>query len=126
MAGTTIKIEGKTYPIKFGYGAFRIMGKKWGCKGINETMQKLSVLDGMGAELTFDQEDVISDMILAGIEFANPEAEVPHQNKVMDALLKDMSVLTNVTNDLVNSLPQQSGNVQPVKSTGKGKPKQKK
>ena len=121
MAATQINIEGKTYPIKFGYGAFRIMGKKWGCKGINETMQHLSVLDNMGEDLTFEQEDVISDMILAGIEFANPEAEIPHQNQIMDALLKDMTVLTSVTNDLVNSLPQQSGNVKPAKKAGKQK-----
>ena len=126
MAKTVINIEGTTYPIKFGYGAFRIMGKKWGCAGINQTMQRLSVLDKMGEELTFEQEDVISDMILAGIEFADPEVKPPHQNQIMDALLKDMGVLTAVTNDLVNSLPQQLGNKVPAQAGTSKKKKPKK
>ena len=123
MANTVIKIEGKAYPIKFGYGAFRLMGKQWGCKGINDTMARLSTLDGIDENLTFEQEDIIADMIIAGISCGNPDAvELPSQNQVLEAVLLHPEVLAEVTTNLMASFPTR-GNVQPANKAGKQKKK---
>lgn len=121
-----IKIGKETYPIAFGYGAFRIMGRKWGCAGINETMKRLSLLDGIDENLTYDQEDIIADMILAGIELANAETDtviaLPSRAKAFEAVLLKPDLLPTIITELMQSFPQ-SGNVNPAKRAGAKKKK---
>ncbi|WP_417832777.1 hypothetical protein [Terasakiella sp.] len=138
-----IKIGKETYPIAFGYGAFRIMGRKWGCAGINQTLQRLSILDALavrvpegasqeeidalfekkGLELTFDQEDVICDMMLAGIQLASPNIDLPDQEAVLISVFENPTIIAAAMEQLIESMPVQSGNVNPAKRAGAKKKK---
>lgn len=118
----TIKIEGKTYPIRFGYGAFRILGEKWNCKGIQGVAKKFQDIfpEQDTEDLEFDQAKMLGDLALAGMENAGGE-DLPHGDEVVQSIVfEDSSQLSTLMNAFSDSFPQ-SGNPKPVKKTGKKK-----
>lgn|SRR5690554_544982 len=105
MANTYIEIDGELYPVKFGYGAFRAMGAMWQCKGINDTIQHLTKLDGVEGDLTFEQADIIADVVLAGIKCAGVVDVEINRDDIMDAILADPGLMAQVMEDLASSFP---------------------
>ena len=118
----TIEIKGTAYPMAFGYGAFRTMGRLWHCKGIEETMQRLAKLEQIKDGLTFEQEDIIADIVLSAIAHNGFDGELPTQDAIIEAVVENPTVLEEVTTALIESLPQ-AGN---PKAATKAAPKDKK
>lgn len=94
--GQTITIDGKDYALKFTYGSFRELGQKWKLKGVSDVLKYLSETVGSVAEtgLTFEQEDVIVDLIMAGLE--NPVLE--DYDIIDSGILLDAAQLEKVFN----------------------------
>ncbi len=92
-----IEINGKHYPIKFGYGAFRILTAIWGCT-IAQLFDKLGQMDGREIE-TF------VDLLYAALSAANPDVDF-NSDDVGDWLLKNTDKLQELTDALMASLPQ--------------------
>lgn len=115
-----IEIKGKKYPVKFGYGAFRYLGALWNCKGMTEVINKLSALDGMGEAFSFEQGDVLSDLVLAGIRDSVGEDEDIWRDQVMDAILENPEIMILVMAELMRSFPQPKADAKPA---AKGKKK---
>lgn len=103
-----IDIAGTSYPIKFGYGAFRSLGKKWGCNGTTEVLQKLSVLDKIPETgLTFDQEQLVLDIVEAGIACGSDyKLKAPSQDVMASSVLFDSTALEMIFGELMESFPR--------------------
>lgn len=117
-----IKIDGTEYPIKFGYGAFKLLGYKWNCKGVQGVAQKFQeVFPENGSEdLEFEQGDKLGDLALAGMETAGVE-DLPNRDDLVNELMfVNPSLIEVIMNAFAESFPK-SGNPQPRKKTGKGK-----
>ena len=121
MEGATIIINGTEYPIKFGLGAFRKMGEKWGCKGYDETVEKLNILQDTTSGFTFEQEDVIIDLIQTGIAFADASIELPERDIVFKEVLGNVSLMETITEELGKSFPTVEGKSQPPQKVAKPK-----
>lgn len=122
---TEIEIQGTRYPMRFGFGAFRILGSLWDCKGVQGVVGKIQGLfpkEGSG-DIEFEQAEMIAQLIWAGIENAGTDLETPEDNDILDeVLLANPDKLQVVMTAFAESFPK-SGNLKPVKSTGKGKRK---
>ena len=115
----TIEIEGKKYPIKFGYGAFRFLGRMWNCKGITQVIEKLGDLDGMDKDFTFEQADMLADLVLAGVSNASDQGDDLFRDDVMDAILFDPEIMMDVMAELMRSFPQSKPDAKPEKAKKK-------
>ena len=113
-----ITIAGTAYPLKFGFGAFRILGEKWNCKGvqgvINEFQNLFPQEKEQEVDITFEASDKLADVAFAGISNACAE-ELPDVDDCINALLFE-GQLQVVMNAFTKSLPKQ-GNPMPVKKT---------
>jgi hypothetical protein len=111
-----ITITGTQYPIKFGYGAFRVLGQKWKCKGVIQTFQKVQELFQGMENLTFEQEGYIGDLVLAGLQNAAPEATLPIKEDVLSVFIFDPIQQQVIMEAITNAMPSAEGNVNPVKA----------
>ena len=110
-----ITISKKVYQVKFGFGALRILCKKWGVKsigGLDPFFKKLDFKD----EPSFEQWDLIGDLALSGVEYANPDT-VFTSEQILDVLFKNPNLLTELINSFAESMPNQ----QPVDPAKRGK-----
>lgn len=66
-----IDIQGVKYPVKFGYGVLRVLGRKWKCKGINGVYKIIGeIFNDEG--ISFDKESEFVDLLNASAEKAVP------------------------------------------------------
>ena len=116
-----IKIQGEKYPIKFGYGAFRILGNKWKCSGVQAVAKQFQNIfpEGGSDDIEFEQGDMIGDLVLAGMENAGVDS-TPEKDDIINEVLFDSDKLNVVMQAFADSFPK-PGNPQPRKKTGKGK-----
>jgi hypothetical protein len=115
-------INKEKYEIRFGNGAFRYLGKLWGCKGTGEVIHRLTELENISdTGLTFEQEDIVYDLIGAGMKCADPTVEIP-DNDSLSSFIFDPVFLEKLFSELTDSFPKPKGNVIPKKA-GKRMPK---
>ncbi|MCG9792481.1 hypothetical protein [Flavobacterium algicola] len=109
-----LNIQDKRLKLEFGLSLFRILGKKWNVPGINEVVARMGVLDGSVDNLSFEQLDVLEDILLAAIENGNNDVDLS-TIKVIDEFFKNPKALEQLTSSIVSSLPQNK--------SSEGKPK---
>lgn len=119
MKKVTIKVNGVPYPVKFGYGAIRLLGSIWKLNGFVEVVEKVGSLvpsgKGKNFDLSFENLDCIGDIIWAGITNAsNNEVDVQREEAV-DAFFQDMESLATVFELFMESMPSQKEPVEPPK-----------
>ena len=98
-----ITINKKTYLVKFGFGALRILCKKWNVKtigGLDPFFKKLDFKD----EPSFEQWDLIGDLALAGVEYANPKSNFTTA-ELLDVLFKEPKKLQELIEAFAESMP---------------------
>ena len=110
MNSQTIKINGKSFVLQFGMKVFRLLSEKWNVPGINGIFQKLSVLETITDDVSFEQMDVINDLIVASIQ-SNPDNTATISNEELDELfLADtpamMKIIEVVFQEFTKSIPQ--------------------
>jgi hypothetical protein len=101
-----IEIDGKKYPLKYGYGAIALMGKYWNLDGYEAVINKLANIfpEGQEIQMKFDVLEVIGDLIQAGI--ANADGDNVKHEDIVDAVMADPSILVNVFENFRSKLPQ--------------------
>ncbi len=122
-----IELNGEKFQLKFGYGAFRILASAWDCKGIQSVAAKFQEIFPAeateDAEISFEQADQIGDLVLAGIQNANPGAEQDlDRDEVVGLMMFDPTKLQLVITAFMESFPQ-AGKAQPQPKQGKKKGK---
>lgn len=115
----TIELQGKKYPVKFGYAAFRNLGFAWDCKGVQGVAQKFQEIfpEGGSDDVSFEQADKLGDLAIAGIEAAG-NFDYPERDDVVQELLFDAEKLEKLMQAFADSFPKQ-GNEKPRKKPGK-------
>ena len=71
-----IEIDGKKYPVKFGYGVLKQLGKHWGCKGINSTFKEVQSVFNETEGIPFDKEEKFIDLFRFGNAKADPKTDI--------------------------------------------------
>lgn len=113
-----ITLDGTEYPIHFGYGAIRYLGRIWNLNGPQEVFERFGKLfDGKEAAGSFDQMEAMGWLIIAGI--SNADQDPPELNAVVDQVMKDPTLMEVVMTEFQRSLPQ--GNPQPTPKGRKSK-----
>jgi hypothetical protein len=130
---TILEIKGHKYPIKFGYGAFRLLGNAWDCKGIQGVALKFQSIfpEGGSEEVTFEQGDMLGDLALAGIEVGSydmvREDDIPARDDVVQELLFNADKISILLAAFSESFPkpETSGNAEPRSKARKSATKKK-
>lgn len=117
-----IEIRGTKYPIKFGIGAYRLLGRIWKMESIQAIMNKIQAPFEKGSEPgSLEQFDVIGNLTWAGIKNARPKgdtAEIPEVDDIIDDMMFSHEKMEEVMAAFSANIPQQ-GNPQPRKKPGK-------
>ena len=100
-----LQLGDKSFKLEFGLGLFRLLGRKWQLPGIDEVVQKITILDTVDGKLTFDQIDVLEEILISAIENGGNSEDVKGF-KIIDEFFKDPNALENFKNALVNSMPK--------------------
>ena len=121
MAETVITINNKTFKLKFGLKVFRLLGSLWGTPTLNTTMARFGIFQTATEDLSFEQIDVISDLIITSIE-ANPEnEETLTRDEIDELLLSDTTALVKVIEIVMKGLTESLPQLNP-EPAGKQKP----
>lgn len=131
MDSQLIIINGNEYFLKFGYGAFRVLGRIWKINTLEATGEKIakafSKIDKKGGSFGFEQMDVLSDMIYSAIICNDPSVKNKiNQDDIASEILRQPSELTAIIElymNSINSMLSPQGKPQPPK---KGRQKLKK
>jgi len=101
----TINIAGTSYPLKYGYGAFRLLGEYWNQKGIQGVIKVFNEnFTNMDKEQEFDALNKIGDLVNAGIENAGGET-IERDEILQEVMFKDAEKLQIVMDEFVKSIP---------------------
>ncbi len=134
MATKKITINNTSYPIKFGYGAIRILGiylKQASydetVKEVNRMLEILATAEKEGKQIPFDISDGLGYVVKAGLEFANPDAEDFDVDELCQAYLLDLEILKTTFEAFMDAMPKPKAPVEPVgKRKAQAKPRVKK
>lgn len=105
MEGLNLKLGKKSFKLKFGLGLFRILGRKWQLPGIDEVVQRIAVLDSADGKLTFEQLDVLEDVLIAAIEYGGCTDDLSKFD-IIEEFFADPKALDNFKDGIINSLPK--------------------
>lgn len=100
-----LQLGDKSFKLKFGLGLFRILGRKWQLPGIDDVIQKIAVLDSVDGKLTFDQIDVLEEILLSAIQYGGYNGDTKDLD-IIDSFFSNPNALEDFKTSLVNSLPQ--------------------
>lgn len=115
----SIEIEGVKHPIKYGYGAYKLLARKWGVDRISGLAKHFGKLGfKKGVEPTFDQYDVLGEIGLAGVLFANDKCEDVTADDVVQFLFHNPKVLEDIMTEFMASFPKQEDGKTPGKQPG--------
>lgn len=126
MDSPKLKINNKTFMLKFGMKVFRLLGEKFGTPTLLQTQQKVvAVLSQITEDISFEQLDMINSLVLASIE-ANPEnTEIITSEEIDDLFFTDtkqlLEVVSFVMREFGESLAQPDSSVDLGKKTAPAK-----
>lgn len=100
-----LKLGKKSFKLKFGLKLFRILGRDWQLPGIDDVISKIAILDSVDGKLTFNQIDVLEEILVAAIECGGEKIDLSKYD-IIDEFFKDPKALDNFKDALINSLPK--------------------
>ena len=110
MEGVEIQLNGKTFVLKFGMKVLRLLSEKWQVSGFNQLFQKLAVFEGMTDDLTFEQINVVNDLIVCAVKANTDNVETITADEIDELYLTDMENLMKqieiVLKGFMASMPQ--------------------
>lgn len=111
MNEVSINIKNKTFKLKFGLKVFRILGEFWQVPTLLGVQQKIfSVFEGMTDNISFEQIDVINEIVIACIQANGENTETISKYELDDLFLEDtkamLEIVSVVMTSFIKSLPQ--------------------
>lgn len=112
-----IQLKNESYSLKFGLGFFRVLGRIFGDTTLNQTIARISVLDGVKDDIPYDFFDLIENIIVAAAESAGNaiEKESEDYDSIVEIIFSNPVLLQEIVTSIVESMPKQN--------TDQGKPK---
>lgn len=118
MSFDKLEINGKSFVPGFGMKFFLLLSERWGVDSINGVLSRLSILESITDDVTFQQIYTICDMISASVK-ANPEnAEIITEDEISNLFLTDAEAITKVVEQVMKGFMQ---SLPKAKSVGKQK-----
>ncbi|AGO49134.1 hypothetical protein Phi39:1_gp19 [Cellulophaga phage phi39:1] len=109
---TTINLNGTMYPIKFGYGAIKILAEYLGTDSYDETVREvfdtlkvLSDAEESGNLPPFSISDKLGYITKASLKFCDPQNDFDLDD-VCQAYLSDPELLKIVFEEFVKAMPR--------------------
>jgi len=107
----TINIDGTEYPIRFGYGAIRMLGATLNAPGYDTTVKRvidilkqLTLAEKEGQGIPFEVTDTLGYLLLAGLDNA-AENDFEH-TALCDFVLKNPESLKKVFELFMEAMPK--------------------
>lgn len=96
--------------MKFGMACLIQLGRFWKTNTINETTAKLSVLESVSDDVSFEFIQVVTDLITAAV-YADRSNNIDDFDPldVPDVVLNDSELLKNIFTEFMQSMPQPEG-----------------
>lgn len=102
-----ITLLNKRRQLKFGYGALKILGNKWGCNSIQKVGQEIQKSFANIEELDFETNDKIVDIVLAALENARVDvSEIDSDDLLNELFFQDQEKMQTIMTSFVDSMPQ--------------------
>ena len=121
-----VTIDGISYPIKFGYGAFKRLGLLWDQEGTQGVVGVIKdSLGSMGADPKFEALEKLADLVNAGIDNAGGD-HIDKDDILNELVFRDANKLHTVVNAFLQSMPNQENGKKKVSQKKAPKPKPKK
>ena len=116
-----IEIQGKQYPVKFGYGVLKELGLHWGCKGINTTFKEVQGVFDETEGIPFEKEEKFVDLFRFGAAKADPDTDIDTVDPevIIEAVVfnpVNMEIFMEKFQEMMN---KNSGNPQPHREVRK-------
>lgn len=118
MSAKELQINGKSFVPGFGMKFFRLLSERWGVASINGVIARLSVLDSITDDVTFEQIDTIADMISVSVQANSDNTEVITADEISEIFLKDVDSVTKIVEQVMKGFMESLPKAKPV-----GKPK---
>jgi hypothetical protein len=99
-----LQLGNKSFKLQFGLKLFRVLGRKWQLPGIDDVVNKIAVLDSVDKKLTFDQIDILEEILLSAIKCGGCTDDLSDFD-IIGEFFKNPNALDEFKNSLVNSLP---------------------
>lgn len=120
MGEVSIVINKKTFKLRFGLGVFKKLGEKWNLPTLLTVRNHILVtLSGMTEDVSFEQLDVINNLIVAAIECCEENTETVKVSELEDMYLSDtknlIGIISYVMTEFAKTVPQPK----PTPATGK-------
>lgn len=110
MSETKIQVNGKTFVLQFGMKVLKLLSSKWQVPGLNGVFAKLAIFDGMTDDVSFEQLEVINDLILCSIIANNDNIETITAEELDELFLADIATMTKIIEEVFKgfmaSMPQ--------------------
>ena len=115
MKPLQITLNKTAYSLKFGIGCLITLGKIWETKTINETTAKLSVLEQVTDDVSFEFIQVITDLVTAAI-YSDKSNDLTgfDATDIPDVVLNNNELFTNILIEFMQSMPQPEGKQKPT------------
>ena len=110
MNSVQIKLNARTYNLKFGLKCVRILGQLWGVPTMQGVLNRLSILDAMTKSSDFDLEglDVLESVVIAAIKSdSTNDIDEADFDLVLDYMYANAEKMTEVFQSLLDSMPVQ-------------------
>lgn len=104
-----ITLNNKSYSLKFGLGFFRQLGKVYGDTTLNQTLARLSVLDGVKDDIPYEFMDLIENLVIAAVNNAGNDSIsiLKVKDCIVDAVFANPTILQELIAGIVESMPKQ-------------------
>lgn len=105
-----ITLNNKSYSLKFGLGFFRQLGRVYGDTTLNQTLARLTVLDGIKDDIPYEFFDLIENLVVAAADHAgNPiEDDAEEMDVIVDTVFTNTALLQEIIAGIVESMPKQN------------------
>lgn len=105
-----ITLNNKSYSLKFGLSFFRELGRVYGDTTLNQTLARLTVLDGIKEDIPYEFFDLIENLVVAAADHAgNPiEDDAEEMDVIIDTVFTNTALLQEIIAGIVESMPKQN------------------
>lgn len=103
-----IKINDKTYALRFGYGCFKQLAKLLKVEGIQGVVEKFSAFEKGSNDVSFDQIDMLISLVQASVIASGDLEGIENFNSddCGDYLLANPDKLSEIMNSFIASFPK--------------------
>jgi len=105
-----ITLNNKSYSLKFGLGFFRKLGEVYGDTTLNQTIARLSVLDGIKEDIPYEFMDLIENLVIAAATNGGKDlvAMLHVKDVILETVFSNPEVLKEIIEGIVASMPKQN------------------